>query len=64
MLLTIVSCKKKNNPNDATSAPSLNTVEVAFDSTQINTFEKYPKLKITKRGRTIIPQTSVSLHLV
>lgn len=46
MLLTIVSCKKKNNPNDATSAPSLNTVEVAFDSTQINTFfEKYPKLK-------------------
>ena len=46
MLLTIVSCKKKNNPNDAASAPSLNTVEVAFDSTQINTFfEKYPKLK-------------------
>jgi hypothetical protein len=30
--------KKENNPNDATSAPSLNTVEVAFDSTQINTF--------------------------
>jgi hypothetical protein len=29
---------KKKNPNDATSAPSLNTVEVAFDSTQINTF--------------------------
>ena len=46
MLLTIVSCKKKNNPNAEKSATSLNTIEVAFDSTQITTFfEKYPKLK-------------------
>jgi hypothetical protein len=38
MLLTIVSCKRKIIPM-MLSAPSLNTVEVAFDSTQINTFE-------------------------
>ena len=46
MLLTIVSCKKKNNPVTSKSPTSLNTVEIAFDSTQIKTFfEKYPKLK-------------------
>ncbi|MDI6049353.1 L,D-transpeptidase family protein [Flavobacterium sp. XS2P24] len=46
MLLTIVSCKKKNNPDSSKNQTSLNTVEIAFDSTQLTTFfEKYPKLK-------------------
>ncbi|HRN44776.1 MAG TPA: hypothetical protein PLH20_08375, partial [Flavobacterium sp.] len=37
---------KKNDPVPITNPPSLNAIEIAFDSTQINTFfEKYPKLK-------------------
>jgi hypothetical protein len=44
MLLTIVSCKRKKII-PMMPAPSLNTVEVAFDSTQINTFLKISKTK-------------------
>ena len=46
ILFTVVSCKKKNDPVPITNPPSLNAIEIAFDSTQINTFfGKYPKLK-------------------
>ncbi|MFV8368085.1 L,D-transpeptidase family protein [Flavobacterium sp. LB2R40] len=46
ILLTLISCKKKDNTDSAKKEISLNTVEIAFDSTQINTFfDKYPKLK-------------------
>ena len=46
ILFTVVSCKKKNDPVPITNPPSLNAIEIAFDSTQINTFfEKHPKLK-------------------
>jgi murein L,D-transpeptidase YcbB/YkuD len=45
LLLTIISCKKKDE-NGVKKETSLNTVAIAFDSTQINTFfGKYPKLK-------------------
>ena len=45
LLFTLVSCKKKD-VNDTKKETSLNTVAVAFDSTQIKTFfEKYPKLQ-------------------
>lgn len=46
LLFTIVSCKKKETPLAANTETSLNTIEVAFDSTQIKTFfGKYPKLQ-------------------
>lgn len=46
ILVTVVSCKKKTNPDSQTNQTSLNTIEIAFDSTQISTFfGKYPKLK-------------------
>ncbi|SFE44947.1 L,D-transpeptidase family protein [Flavobacterium xueshanense] len=46
ILFTAVSCKKKSNTDLPINQTSTNTIEVAFDSTQIKTFfEKYPKLK-------------------
>ncbi|WP_426062693.1 L,D-transpeptidase family protein [Flavobacterium sp. DSP2-3-1] len=46
ILFTAVSCKKKSNIDLPINQTSTNTIEVAFDSTQIKTFfKKYPKLK-------------------
>ena len=44
--LSFVSCKKKIESDPVKIPASINTLEVAFDSTQISTFfQKYPKLK-------------------
>ena len=46
ILFTLFSCKKKIESVPVTVPVSINTPEVAFDSTQIGTFfQKYPKLK-------------------
>lgn len=46
LLFMLVSCKKKIESPAPIIPISLNTLEVAFDSTKIKTFfEKYPKLK-------------------
>ena len=46
LLLTIASCKKKNNLDSSKNPKSLNPAEIVFDSTQIKTFfTKYPKLQ-------------------
>ena len=47
LLFGFVSCKKKMESDPVKIPVSINTLEVAFDSTQISNFyQKYPKLKL------------------
>ena len=46
LIFTLFSCKKKMESDPVKIPASINTLEVAFDSTQIGMFfQKYPKLK-------------------
>ena len=46
LLIVLISCKKKVESQPTILPTSLNTIDVAFDSTQVQTFfTKYPKLK-------------------